>query len=66
MAFPYSHDFHAELLHELCRALVREGLGGTETWRRCEGSAVGFAQRAIMEAIGEERWNLLQRTVEYT
>jgi hypothetical protein len=24
-----------------------------------------FAQRAIMEAIGEERWNLLQRNVEY-
>jgi hypothetical protein len=24
-----------------------------------------FAQRAIMESIGEERWNLLQRNVEY-
>lgn len=24
-----------------------------------------FAQRAIMEAVGEERWNLLQRNVEY-
>jgi hypothetical protein len=24
-----------------------------------------FAQRAIMEAIGEDRWNLLQRNVEY-
>jgi hypothetical protein len=65
MPFSYSHEFHAELLYELCTALVREGLGGPETWRRCEGSAVVFAQRAIMEAIGEERWNLLQRNVEY-
>jgi hypothetical protein len=61
----YSHEFHAELLYELCAALVQEGLGGPETWRKCEGSAVVFAQRAIMEAIGEERWNLLQRNIEY-
>jgi hypothetical protein len=53
------------LLYELCAALVREGLGGPEIWRKCEESAVVFAQRAIMESIGEERWNLLQRNVEY-
>jgi hypothetical protein len=61
----YSHEFRAELLYDLCAALVREGLGGPETWRKCEGSAVVFAQRAIMESIGEERWNLLERNVEY-
>jgi hypothetical protein len=61
----YSHEFRAELLYDLCAALVREGLGGPETWRKCEESAVAFAQRAIMESIGEERWNLLQRNVEY-
>jgi hypothetical protein len=61
----YSHEFRAELLYDLCAALVREGLGGPETWRKCEESAVVFAQRAIMESIGEERWNLLQRNVEY-
>ena len=61
----YNHEFHAELLYDLCAALVREGLGGPETWRKCEESAVVFAQRAIMESIGEERWNLLQRNVEY-
>ena len=44
----YNHEFHAELLYELCAALVREGLGGPETWNRCEGSAVVFAQRSIM------------------
>ena len=61
----YSHEFHAELLYEFCAALVREGLGGPENWRKCEESAVVFAQRAIMESIGQERWNLLQRNVEY-
>jgi hypothetical protein len=61
----YSHEFHAELLYDLCAALVREGLGGPETWRKCEESAAVFAQRAIVESIGEERWNLLSRNVEY-
>src|ERR1700730_13835007 len=61
----YSHEFRAELLYDLCAALVREGLGGPETWRKCEESAQVFAQRAITESIGEERWNLLQRNVEY-
>jgi hypothetical protein len=61
----YSHEFHAELLYHLCAALVREGLGSAENWRKCEESAVVFAQRAIMESIGQERWNLLQRNVEY-
>ena len=61
----YSHELRGELLYNLCATLVREGLAGPEMWRKCEGSAVVFAQHAIMEAIGEERWNLLQRTVEY-
>ena len=61
----YSHELRAELLYELCAALAREGLAGPELWRKCEGSSVVFAQRAIMEAIGEDRWNLLQRNVEY-
>jgi hypothetical protein len=61
----YCHEFHAELLYDLCAALVREGLGGPETWRKCEESAVLFAQRVILESIGEERFNLLQRNVEY-
>ena len=61
----YSHELRAELLYDLCAALVREGLAGPELWRKCEGSSLVFAQRAIMESIGEERWNLLQRNVEY-
>jgi hypothetical protein len=61
----YNHELRAELLYDLCGALVREGLAGPELWRKCEGSSVVFAQRAIMESIGEQRWNLLQRNVEY-
>jgi hypothetical protein len=61
----YSHELRAELLYDLCAAMVREGLAAPELWKKCEGSSVAFAQRAIVEAIGEERWNLLQRNVEY-
>ena len=61
----YSHEFRAELLYELCAALVREDLAGPEIWLNSEGSAVLFAQRAIMQGIGETCWNLLQSNVEY-
>lgn len=61
----YNHELRAELLYDLCAALVREGLAGPETWKRCGENSVVFAHRAIMEAMGEERWNLLQRNVEY-
>jgi hypothetical protein len=53
------------LLYDLCTALVREGLAGPELWQRSEGSSVVFAQRAIMERIGEKRWNFLKDNVEY-
>ena len=65
VATAYSHELRAELLYDLCAAMVREGLAGPGLWQKCEGSSVVFAQRAIIEAIGEERWNLLQRNVEY-
>jgi len=61
----YSHEFRAELLFELCAALVREGLGTPEAWHKCEENPLVFAQRSVMAAIGEDRWNLLQRNVEY-
>lgn len=61
----YSHEFRAELLYDLCAALVREGLAGPDLWRRSEGSSVVFAHRAIMERIGEKRWNFLKDNVEY-
>jgi hypothetical protein len=61
----YSHELRAELLYDLCAAMVKEGLAEPELWQKCEGSSVVFAQRAIVQAIGETRWNLLQRNVEY-
>jgi hypothetical protein len=61
----YSHEFRAELVYDLCAALVREGLGTCESWKECGESVLVFAKHAIMRAIGEDRWNLLQRNVEY-
>jgi hypothetical protein len=61
----YSHELRAELLYELCASLVREGLAGPATWEKCEGSSVAFVQRAIRDNVGEGRWNLLERNVEY-
>jgi transcriptional regulator with XRE-family HTH domain len=61
----YSHEFNAELVYDLCSVLVREGLGTPEMWQKCNENPIVFAQHAIMRGIGEERWNLLQRNVEY-
>jgi hypothetical protein len=61
----YSHEFNAELVYDLCAALVREGLGRPETWQTCGENAIMFAERAIMGGIGNERWRLLDRNVEY-
>ena len=61
----YSHEFQAQLIYELCAALVHEGLGTPAEWNQCGENALTFAQRAVMTAIGEERWNLLKRNVDY-
>ena len=61
----YSHEVNAELVYELCAALVREGLGTEETWKKSGGNALAFAQHAMMHGIGAERGDLLQRNVEY-
>jgi hypothetical protein len=61
----YSHELRAELVYDLCAALVREGLGTCESWKECGESVLVFAKHAIMRAICEDRWNLLQRNVEY-
>jgi hypothetical protein len=61
----YTHETNRELLFQLCAALVREGLGDQETWNQAQGSAIRFAQTAIMRGIGAERDKLLTRNVEY-
>ena len=61
----YNHEVNAELVYEFCAALVREGLGTAETWKKSGNNALAFAQHAMMSAIGTERGDLLQRNVEY-
>jgi hypothetical protein len=61
----YSHEVNAELLYELCAALVREGLGTVDTWEQSGDNALAFAQQAMMSGIGAERDDLIQRNVEY-
>jgi hypothetical protein len=61
----YSHEVNAELVYELCAALVREGLGAEETWKKSGGNALQFAQHAMMSGIGAERGDLLRRNAEY-
>ena len=40
-------------------------MGSPETWQRCGGNAVAFAQHSNMSGIGAHRGDLLQRNVEY-
>ena len=61
----YNHEVNAELLYDLCSALVKADLGSPETWQQCGENAVAFAQHSIMSAIGAERGELLLRNVEY-
>jgi hypothetical protein len=61
----YNHEVNAELVYELCAALVREGLGTEATWKQSGGNALRFSQHAMMSGIGAERGDLLQRNVEY-
>jgi hypothetical protein len=61
----YSHEFRAEIVYHLCAALVREGLGTSDIWKQCGENALVFPKHAITRAVGGERWNLLQRNVEY-
>jgi hypothetical protein len=61
----YNYEVNAELLYDLGAALVKAGLGSPETWQRCGGNAVVFAQHSIMSGIGAQRGDLLQRNVEF-
>jgi hypothetical protein len=56
---------NGELLYKLCTALTEKGLGSPEIWQKCGGNCIAFAQHSIMNAIGAERGDLLQRNVEW-
>ena len=60
----YNYEVNAELLYDGA-ALVKAGLGSPETWQRCGGNAVVFAQHSIMSGIGAQCGDLLQRNVEF-
>ena len=61
----YSHEVNGEMLFELCAALVRMGLGTPELWSECGEDPLAFAQRSIVNRIGKETIELLERNVEY-
>ena len=61
----YSHDVNGEMLYELCAALVLMGLGNPELWAECGEDPLVFAQRSIVNRIGAETVELLERNVEY-
>jgi hypothetical protein len=61
----YSHEVNAELVYELCAALVGEGLGTAETWKQSAGNALAFSKHALMNGIGADRGDQIQRNVEY-
>lgn len=61
----YSHEVNGEMLFELCAVLVRMGLGTPRLWSECGEDPLAFAQRSIVNRIGEETIELLERNVEY-
>jgi hypothetical protein len=56
---------HAELIYDLCAALVRAGIAKPEEWEACGADALSFAKHAVMKAIGVKRGELLRRNVEF-
>ncbi len=61
----YNHEVNAELLYKLGSVLAKQGFGSPETWKKCDGNPIVFAQHSIMSAIRPERGDLLQRNVDY-
>lgn len=64
-AATYSHEVNGEMLYELCAALVHLGLGTPELWTECSKNPLIFAQRSIVNRVGAETVELLERNVEY-
>ncbi|HTW78376.1 MAG TPA: hypothetical protein VME23_02415 [Terracidiphilus sp.] len=61
----YSHEVNGEMLFELCAVLVRVELGTPQMWSKCGEDPLTFAQRSIVNRIGKETIELLERNVEY-
>lgn len=61
----YSQEVHAELLYDLCAALVECGIATPAHWTEADGSGNRFVQIALHAAITEERVKLLERNIDY-
>jgi len=61
----YSHEVNGEMLFELCAALVRMELGTPKLWSECGEDPLAFAKRSIVNRIGKETLELLERNVEF-
>ncbi|HUN87127.1 MAG TPA: hypothetical protein VMU48_22300, partial [Terracidiphilus sp.] len=61
----YSHEVNGEMLFELCAILVRMEMGMPRLWSECGEDPLAFAQRSIVNRIGKETIELLERNVEY-
>jgi hypothetical protein len=61
----YSHEVNGEMLFELCAALVRMELGTPKLWSECGEDPLTFARCSIVNRIGADTIELLERNVEY-
>lgn len=61
----YNHEVNGEMLFELCAALVRIELGTPELWIECGEDPLVFAQRSIVNGIGANTVELLERNVAF-
>jgi hypothetical protein len=61
----YDHELKAELLYDLCAALVQCGLGTANHWRESGANGNLFVRQALRDAITQDRLDLLARNIEY-
>src|SRR5579872_4156830 len=61
----YSHEVNGEMLFELCAALVRMELGTPKLWSECGEDPLTFAKCSIVNRVGKDTIELLERNVEY-
>jgi hypothetical protein len=61
----YDHELKAELLYDLCAALVHCGIGTPSHWKESGANGNLFVRQALRDAITQDRLDILQRNIEY-
>jgi hypothetical protein len=61
----YNHEVNGEMLFELCSVLVRMEVGTPQMWKECGEDPLAFVQCSVVNRIGKETIELLERNVEY-